>query len=247
MALPQWELEQQLSALLPLGEGELNQIISYVDTLSTPEANEYLHDLLGNSPEALRFVSAFNETRGERNVGARNNAVDGKGNHFAPPDGPPAKADVSSGDVKSAPVNDGKDRAQNASNQVSSPTMHAPPPMPPPTSSRAAARHHTNQVIEAGKIRAQDEVRSCHVSASVVISQLTTSQQEMQQMLLNLQYQYGIYNSDIEPEHETDYYCSCPIHQYQWRKWRRYGVQESWSRAVMYPGKSPLLAHPYCV
>lgn len=58
----------------------------------------------------------------------------------------------------------------------------------------------------------------------------------MQNMLLRLQLQYRIYNSDIEPEHETDYYCNCPIHQYQNAKWRRYGVQEMWSRAVMYPG-----------
>jgi hypothetical protein len=59
----------------------------------------------------------------------------------------------------------------------------------------------------------------------------------MQQMLQNLQYQYQIYNSDIEPEHDTDYYCACPVHQYQAVKQRRYGVQERWSRAVMYPGE----------
>ena len=63
------------------------------------------------------------------------------------------------------------------------------------------------------------------------------SQQEMQQMLQNIQYQYRIYNSDIEPEHETDYYCSCPAHQYKMAKYRRYGVQEMWSKAVMYPGE----------
>lgn len=59
----------------------------------------------------------------------------------------------------------------------------------------------------------------------------------MQQMLQNLQYQYRIYNSDIEPEHETDYYCSCPIHQYKMAKYRRYPVQDLWSKAVMYPGE----------
>jgi hypothetical protein len=58
----------------------------------------------------------------------------------------------------------------------------------------------------------------------------------MQNALQNLQLQYGIYNSEIEPEHETDYYCSCPIHQYQRMKWGRYGVQDMWSNAVMYPG-----------
>jgi len=56
-------------------------------------------------------------------------------------------------------------------------------------------------------------------------------------MLQSLQFQYHIYNSDIEPEHETDYYCSCPIHQYQSRKQVRYGLQQRWSQAVMYPGE----------
>ena len=64
----------------------------------------------------------------------------------------------------------------------------------------------------------------------------------MQQTLQNLQYSYNIYNSDIEPEHDTDYPCSCPIHQYRQMKWRRYAVQDMWSNAVMYPGKSKLIA-----
>jgi len=59
----------------------------------------------------------------------------------------------------------------------------------------------------------------------------------MQQMLQNLQYQYRIYNSDIEPEHDTDFYCNCPIHQYQYRKQARYPMQARWAAAVMYPGE----------
>lgn len=59
----------------------------------------------------------------------------------------------------------------------------------------------------------------------------------MQNALQNLQLQYNIYNSEIEPEHETDYYCNCPIHNYQRMKWSRYGVQDKWSNAVMYPGQ----------
>jgi hypothetical protein len=68
---------------------------------------------------------------------------------------------------------------------------------------------------------------------------INLKQQEMQQMLQNLQFQYGIYNSDIEPEHETDYPCNCPIHQYKWAKFRRYRVQDMWSHAVLYPGMLP--------
>jgi len=59
----------------------------------------------------------------------------------------------------------------------------------------------------------------------------------MQQMLLNVQQAYRIYNSDIEPEHDSDYYCSCAIHQYKRRKMNRLGVQDMWSKAVMYPGE----------
>jgi len=59
----------------------------------------------------------------------------------------------------------------------------------------------------------------------------------MQNALQNLQLQYNIYNSEIEPEHESDYYCNCPIHNYQRMKWSRYGVQNMWSNAVMYPGQ----------
>lgn len=59
----------------------------------------------------------------------------------------------------------------------------------------------------------------------------------MQQMLQDIQYENRIYNSDIEPEHEIGIYCNCSIHEYQRRKWSRLGVQEMWSKAVMYPGK----------
>lgn len=64
----------------------------------------------------------------------------------------------------------------------------------------------------------------------------------MQNELQRVQLQYRIYNSDIEPEHDTEYYCSCVIHQYQQRKWNRLSVQEMWAKAVMYPGQHfPLL------
>jgi hypothetical protein len=58
----------------------------------------------------------------------------------------------------------------------------------------------------------------------------------MQNLLQSVQLSFRIYNSEIEPEHETDYYCSCAIHQYQRRKQVRLGVQEMWAKAVMYPG-----------
>jgi hypothetical protein len=66
----------------------------------------------------------------------------------------------------------------------------------------------------------------------------------MQQMLQNLQFRYRIYNPDIEPEHETEYPCNCAIHQYQYAKWQRYGVQDMWSKAVMYPGERDVPFQP---
>ncbi|RAK95265.1 uncharacterized protein BO80DRAFT_429988 [Aspergillus ibericus CBS 121593] len=86
--------------------------------------------------------------------------------------------------------------------------------------SRPQRGSHTNVVIQAAEVRARDE-------------------QEMQNMLQNIQRVYQIYNSDIEPEHEDGDYvtCNCEAHQYRRRKAKRTGVQEMWSKAVMYPGE----------
>ena len=67
----------------------------------------------------------------------------------------------------------------------------------------------------------------------------------MQNELQRVQMAYGIYNSDIEPEHEADYYCGCAIHRYKRLKMNRLGVQEMWSKAVMYPGQHYLLKDLY--
>ena len=57
-------------------------------------------------------------------------------------------------------------------------------------------------------------------------------------MLLDIQIKCQIYNTDIEPEHESSEFmaCTCEIHQYRQRKVARLDVQEMWSKAVMYPG-----------
>lgn len=60
----------------------------------------------------------------------------------------------------------------------------------------------------------------------------------MQQLLQDVQFRYRIYNSDLEPpDHDVDFYCSCRSCGYKRRKTARYGVQDLWSRAVMYPGE----------
>ncbi|RDW71841.1 hypothetical protein BP5796_07875 [Coleophoma crateriformis] len=110
----------------------------------------------------------------------------------------------------SNPVNE----AKNTKAQISD----LPPYASPSNTIGRQRRPHTNAVIEAGNVRARDE-------------------QEMQNELQRVQMAYRIYNSDIEPEHETDLYCGCPIHQYKRKKTLRLGVQNMWSKAVMYPGE----------
>lgn len=216
LALEAWALPQ-LKRFIPLDDNELIQIVQYTTTLSDVATVDHLQNLLGDSPQALQFATSFNEHRTELNAGMSKHTVDNK------------QADESYGNdsKKGSAVQTGPEtKGASASTMEKgappdyAPPGYAPPPGAPPANgaSRSSARHHTNQVIEAGKIRAHDE-------------------QEMQQMLQSLQLKYGIYNSDIEPEHETDYPCSCPVHQYQRRKWGRYGVQKMWSKAVMYPGE----------
>lgn len=91
-------------------------------------------------------------------------------------------------------------------------------PSPAVIMGAALRRPHTNAVIEAGSVRARDE-------------------QEMQNMLQSVQLAYRIYNPEIEPDHDADYYCGCAIHQYKRRQMNRLGVQHMWSKAVMYPGE----------
>ncbi|KAJ9205595.1 hypothetical protein C8Q69DRAFT_34390 [Paecilomyces variotii] len=86
------------------------------------------------------------------------------------------------------------------------------------TVSELQRRSHTNKVIEAANIRARDE-------------------QEMWNMLQSVQLKHRIYNSDIEPEHDSFIDCNCSIHQYRARKLERLGVQDLWSKTVMYPGE----------
>lgn len=58
----------------------------------------------------------------------------------------------------------------------------------------------------------------------------------MVQMRQRVQFEYRIYNTEIEPEHETEAPCYCGICQYAQRKRLRVEVQRLWAKAVMYPG-----------
>ena len=253
MSLQQWALPQ-LSELLPLDEAELKQILSYTDSLPDGEVAKHLGDMLGNeNPHAHQFIKAYIERR----AGMSKQASDTKDEQFVAPPGPPpsySNGATTNGigdskqrtdpsyDTKSDAKNGDSDQHQNGSNG-GLPPAYAPPMgrPPPPAPATYATHHHTNAVIEAAAVRARDEVRSenfkkCRLRQLCGLYVLTHVQQEMQQNLQNLQFSYGIYSTDIEPEHETEYPCNCAIHRYQARKWARYPVQEMWSKAVMYPG-----------
>ena len=115
---------------------------------------------------------------------------------------------------------------------ASDPVDNAPPPAYAAATPRQAAPastgsgqkllsgnpNHTNDLIQASNARAHDE-------------------QEMQQHLQQLQYRLNIWNAEVEPEHDTEYYCTCAVHKYQRRKIQRVPLQKMWSKAVMYPGE----------
>ena len=61
-ALTTWALPQ-LSRLLPLDEDSLKQIIVYSDTLPKNAAADHLKNLLGDSPQAIEFITSFNTRR----------------------------------------------------------------------------------------------------------------------------------------------------------------------------------------
>ena len=54
-----WAISR-ISQILPLDEETLQQILDYSSTLSKPAAAEHLKDILGDSPQALDFISSFN-------------------------------------------------------------------------------------------------------------------------------------------------------------------------------------------
>lgn len=157
MALQEWELQQRLAAVLPLDERELTQIVSYVNTLPDSEGTEYLSDLLGDSPEAKKFIEAFHESRiamdrNSSDLGTAGDPSISKNQHgFQTHNG--------GSDTKPAPSSNVQSTKHDAPAQADSTPRYAPPAGPPPRAARQVVHHHTNKVIEAGKVRAQDEVR----------------------------------------------------------------------------------------
>ncbi|TLS26856.1 hypothetical protein PpBr36_04137 [Pyricularia pennisetigena] len=53
----------QLSRLIDLPDSDLQQVLDYAQTLSKPAAAEHFKNLLGDSPQAIEFISSFNSRR----------------------------------------------------------------------------------------------------------------------------------------------------------------------------------------
>lgn len=53
----------QLSMLLGLPDSDLKQIVDYANTLSKAEAADHFKNFLGDSPQAIEFIAAFNSKR----------------------------------------------------------------------------------------------------------------------------------------------------------------------------------------
>jgi hypothetical protein len=148
-----------LRELLPLSDGELEQIISYASGLDDAEAAHHLGNLLGNSPKSLEFISSFLDTRAtfsySRDVGVEESSSS-LSTYLA----------HNNNDSKAPPrkIDDDAEGSQLATGDDQEAGSH-PPPYTAISGSQISRRinqhastHHTNDLIEASKIRARDEV-----------------------------------------------------------------------------------------
>ncbi|KAM0326548.1 hypothetical protein ACHAQA_006417 [Verticillium albo-atrum] len=103
----------QLQRLLPLPEEELKQVLDYGATLSKAEAADHFGNLLGDSPQAVEFISSFNSRRKDTQPVP------------APTQTPTRTPDVSSANNSDAP-NDGVPRARRGQNKKKKPALHTP-------------------------------------------------------------------------------------------------------------------------
>lgn len=136
MSLQQWALPR-LAPLLQADNDALIQVIDHAATLSDDEADKHLRSLLGDSPEAIEFTNGFIKHRSIMEMKPRS-------------DGPAAPS---------------TDKSHTRADSKAATPVYAPPPGPPPSDTRPRVhavaprrRPHTNPVIEAGEVRARDEV-----------------------------------------------------------------------------------------
>ncbi|RAO66607.1 uncharacterized protein BHQ10_002619 [Talaromyces amestolkiae] len=174
----QHRLVSALRELLPLSDGELEQIILHASELDDAEATQHFGSLLGDSPKSLEFISYFLDARKTLSV----------------------RQDIDAGDSSSFLATDSA---------------------------------HMNE--ETGVNGSQLTTSGLD---SKLVDQKSASQPPPYAASPGSQTQeHRIYNSEIEPEHDTGYPCDCSIHRYKLKKWVRLGIQERWAKAVMYPGE----------
>jgi len=136
-----------------------------MDDADDADSSILLEELVGNSPEALRFIATYIERRKDLAAGfAKQNAEYGSDAGAGQPH--PASSDRTASfpndrkrDVAAPSM--GQSQQNGGGSQDHHLSLYAPPAGPPPASSRPVStrRHiHTNPVIEAGKERARDEV-----------------------------------------------------------------------------------------
>ncbi|KAL4963916.1 C2HC5-type zinc finger protein [Aspergillus stella-maris] len=65
MSTPSPALLRRLADILPLDNESLTQVLTYAGSLSKEEGAEHLKNLLGDSPAAFEFISAFNAQRSD--------------------------------------------------------------------------------------------------------------------------------------------------------------------------------------
>ncbi|CAN8102465.1 unnamed protein product [Discula destructiva] len=103
----------QLSMLLGLPDSDIKQIIEYASTLSKADAADHFKNLLGDSPQAIEFISSFNTRRQDPR----------------PSPAPPARAPVTAPSSSSQPASDTdgpKKRPKQQKNKK--PAIHTPAP-----------------------------------------------------------------------------------------------------------------------
>ncbi|KAL4794927.1 putative zinc finger motif, C2HC5-type-domain-containing protein [Aspergillus venezuelensis] len=71
MSTPSPALLRRLADILPLDDESLKQVFTYAGSLSKEEGAEHLKNLLGDSPAAFEFISAFNAQRSDPTSASR--------------------------------------------------------------------------------------------------------------------------------------------------------------------------------
>ncbi|RCI12785.1 hypothetical protein L249_0724 [Ophiocordyceps polyrhachis-furcata BCC 54312] len=108
----------RLSQLLPLPEDELRQMLDYAATLSKTEAATHFHDLLGDSPLAIEFISSFNSQRSSNTKSTAANPKRGQGRKNKPIPSTQDEQGKRTSHVASAPSSSHASRSATPSRQT---------------------------------------------------------------------------------------------------------------------------------